>query len=317
MHSNGAVLVTGGAGFIGSHLVELLLDNGYRVRVLDNLSTGRRENLPLSRPALELVVGDIRDLGLVRSCLEGVGAIVHLAAVASVQASIDDPIATHQTNFDGTLNLLEAARAAKIGRFVYASSAAVYGDTALLPVSEETPTRPLSPYAADKLAGEHYLLHYVRKHGLSAVAFRFFNVYGPRQDPTSPYSGVISIFMDRLRSGNGVTIFGDGRQTRDFVYVGDLVEALRMALVRTDVSGEAVNLGTGRECSLLELLAVMERLAGRTIPIQHAAPRVGDIGRSCASIERVRRLFGWSAKTDLAQGLGALLRSQGIESSPP
>src|SRR3990167_2824984 len=186
------VLVTGGAGFIGSHLVEKLRASGDRVRVVDDLSTGKRDNLP-HHDALEFIQGDIRDAELVNRCVAEMDAVVHLAAVASVQASIDDPVRTHQVNFDGTLNLLEAAHHAGVKRFIYACSAAVYGDAASVPVPENVALNPLSPYAVDKLTGEYYLLHYHRKLGLAATSFRFFNIYGPRQDPSSPYSGVISI----------------------------------------------------------------------------------------------------------------------------
>lgn len=301
------VLVTGGAGFIGSHVCEKLLATGARVRVLDNFSTGKRSNLPAAGAAIELVQADVRDRGAVNDAVVSVDAIIHLAAVASVQASVDDPVGTHQTNFDGTLNLLEAARAHDVSRFLYASSAAVYGDTAVLPVGEDTASRPLSPYAADKLAGEHYLSHYARKHDLGATAFRFFNIYGPRQDPGSPYSGVISIFVDRLRSGGAVTIFGDGNQTRDFVYVGDLAALLVGALGRGDMAGEVFNVGTGSECSLLTLLAALEKLAGKRIEHTHAPARIGDIVRSCADVSRLRARFGTVPQTGIEEGLRQLL----------
>jgi UDP-glucose 4-epimerase len=210
------VLITGGAGFIGSHLVEQLLAAGNSVRVLDNLSTGKRSNLP-THSQLEFIQGDIRDRSLVLDSVRGVQAIVHLAAVASVQASVDDPTGTHETNFDGTLHLLEAARKEQIRRFLYASSAAVYGDNTRLPLVEDEILNPLSPYAADKLAGEYYLRFYHAKFGIETTAFRFFNIFGPRQDPSSPYSGVISIFVERVSQDEPVTLFGDGRQTRDFV----------------------------------------------------------------------------------------------------
>lgn len=300
------VLVTGGAGFIGSHVCEKLASRGAHMRVLDNLSTGKRGNLQ-TVGSVELIEGDIRDRSAVDACVAGVDAVIHLAAVASVQASVDDPIGTHQTNFDGTLNLLEAARLHGVTKFLYASSAAVYGDTTALPVHEEEALQPLSPYAADKLAGEHYLRHYVRKHGLAATAFRFFNIYGPRQDPGSPYSGVISIFVDRLRQGRPVTIFGDGRQTRDFVYVGDLAALLVNALDRDDLSGEVFNVGTGRECALLTLLDALEDAAGRRLERQHAPARVGDILRSCADVGRLRSAFGAVPATTIGTGLEQLL----------
>ena len=305
------VLITGGAGFIGSHLTDRLLAGGNEVRVLDNLSTGKRENLPLSDPGLEFIADDIGSLDAVRSCMRGVDAVVHLAAVASVQASIDDPIATHRTNFDGTLNLLEAARARAVKRFLYASSAAVYGDTSQLPVPETCSLQPLSPYAADKLAGEHYLHYYFRKHGLATTAFRFFNIYGPRQDPSSPYSGVISIFVDRVRAGSPVTVFGDGRQTRDFVFVGDLVAVLAGALERDGLEGKTVNVGTGVESSLLQLIEVLEDLVGRKVARNHRDARVGDILRSCADVTRLRECFGTVPSTPIRGGLRTLVPPPG------
>lgn len=305
------VLITGGAGFIGSHLVERVLAAGNSVRVLDNLSTGKRENLP-AHPQLEFVQGDICDRSLVVESVRGTDAIVHLAAIASVQASVDDPAGTHETNFDGTLSLLEAARGAGVNRFVYACSAAVYGDTEILPVSESVATNPLTPYAADKLAGEHYLGFYHRKFGIQTTAFRFFNIYGPRQDPSSPYSGVISIFVDRLRTGAPVVLFGDGHQTRDFVYVGDLATLLARSITESAAFGQVMNVGRGVECSLLELLAAMERLTGRKLERFHEAARVGDIVRSCANVERLRSLFGTVPQTSIDAGLQQLLISNQI-----
>jgi UDP-glucose 4-epimerase len=218
-------------------------------------------------------------------------AIVHLAAVASVQASVDDPTGTHETNFDGTLHLLEAARTEHIRRFLYASSAAVYGDNTRLPLVEEEILNPLSPYAADKLAGEYYLRFYHAKFGIETTAFRFFNIFGPRQDPSSPYSGVISIFIERVSRGEPVTIFGDGRQTRDFVYVGDLVKLLAQALSHTETAGQVINVGRGKQCSLLELLEALEKLTGKPVERRFAAARLGDIVHSCADISRLVRLL--------------------------
>jgi len=301
------VLITGGAGFIGSHLVEHMLDAGNAVRVLDNLSTGMRENLP-THSRLEFVQGDIRDRGLVFESARGMDAIVHLAAVASVQASVDDPSGTHATNFDGTLHLLEAARQEHIRRFLYASSAAVYGDNTRLPLVEEEILNPLSPYAVDKLAGEYYLRFYHAKFGIETTAFRFFNIFGPRQDPSSPYSGVISIFIERVSRGEPVTIFGDGRQTRDFVYVGDLVMLLMQTLVGAEAAGQVINVGRGIQCSLLELLEALEKLTGKPVERRFEAARLGDIVHSCANISRLNRLLGKTPETDIATGLGAILR---------
>lgn len=301
------VLVTGGAGFIGSHLCERLLAEGHEPRVLDNLSTGKRANLPSGK--IDFIEGDIRNRDQVNSAVAGCDAIVHLAAVASVQATIDDPVGTHGANFVGTLNLLEAARQSRVRRFLYASSAAVYGDSAALPVGEDEVLRPLSPYAADKLAGEHYLFFYARKHDLAATAFRFFNIYGPRQDPSSPYSGVISIFVDRAKMGEPVTLYGDGEQTRDFVYVADLAGILCRALSQPALNGQAVNVGRGTECSLLALLQELQRLYGRSIERRHEPARVGDIRRSCADVTKLRRFLGDVPKTALGTGLERLIAS--------
>lgn len=303
------ILVTGGAGFIGSHLVEILLVSGARVRVLDNLSTGKRGNLPHEHPYLEFVRGDIRDRKTVMDCVAGMDVVVHLAAVASVQASIDDPVDTHLTNFDGTLNLLEASRIHKVARFIYACSAAVYGDTVRFPVTEEASPNPLSPYAADKLAGEHYLLHYFKKHGLPGTSFRFFNIYGPRQDPSSPYSGVISIFVDRLRRGQPVTVYGDGTQTRDFVYVGDVANLLAQAATGCHGIGGVFNVGTGERHSLLQLLDFLEKLGGKKIERRFEPSRTGDIMHSCADVSLLRKEFGSVPATPFDQGLRKLLES--------
>lgn len=300
------ILVTGGAGFIGSHLIERLLDQGHPVRVLDNFSSGKRENLS-ALPQTEVIEGDVRDFQLVCDCVRNMDAIVHLAAVASVQASIDDPIDTHQTNFGGTLNLLEAARRNGVRRFIFASSAAVYGDCVAIPVSETEPPKPLSPYAADKLACEHYIHFYANKFGLIGTAFRFFNIYGPRQDPSSPYSGVISIFVAAARAGKPVTIYGDGRQTRDFVYVGDLARLLSDALQQTSLAHDRINVGTGRESNLLHLLGELETLLSRPISRNHVAPRVGDIVRSCADTTRLKQALGYVPSTGLHDGLRHLL----------
>lgn len=303
------VLITGAAGFIGSHLVERLLAQGHAVRVLDNLSTGKRANLP-STDNVEFLEGDIRHVPTVQSAVQGMDAIVHLAAVASVQASVDDPVGTHATNFDGTLHLLEAARHAGIRRFLYASSAAVYGDNESLPIREDVTPNPLTPYAADKLAGEYYLRFYAAKFGLDTTAFRFFNIFGPRQDPSSPYSGVISIFTDRLAKRQPVTIFGDGLQTRDFVYVGDLAALLADAIPSRASAGQVVNVGRGQQSSLLDLIAALEKISGKTLERNHAAARVGDIRHSCADTRRLQQLFGTVPKIDLATGLSSLLSAQ-------
>lgn len=304
------ILVTGGAGFIGSHLVDALLARGAQVRVLDNFSTGKLANLPVAHPRLEIQAGDIRHREEVAAALLGMEAVVHLAAVASVQASVEEPLATHEANFLGTLHLLEGCRAQRINRFIYASSAAVYGDTELLPVAESLPANPQTPYAADKLAGEFYLDFYRRNFALQPAIFRFFNIYGPRQDPSSPYSGVISIFTSRILAGQGLTIFGDGEQTRDFVFVTDLVAILVLALTAEEVAPGAVNVGTGVASSLRQLISALETIAGKKAQIDHAAARPGDIKNSCADIARLQTRFGYRPATAFSAGLQELMAFQ-------
>lgn len=305
------ITVTGGAGFIGSHLVDRLLEAGHHVVVLDDFSTGRRANLPGDHPRLRVIEGDAADPRAAAAATDGSKAVFQLAAVASVQASIEEPVHTHRANLIATLIMLEAASAAGATRFVYASSAAVYGDAAELPIGEDAPTHPLSPYAADKLAGEHYLAHYHRTGRVGGVAFRFFNVYGPRQDPKSPYSGVISIFLERARAGEPIVVHGEGDQTRDFVFVQDVVDQLVGALDHTTGAElEVLNIGTGRAVSLLELAAELETLLG-PIAIRHGPARAGDIRHSLADITRLRaRCAALGLKppsTTLRAGLASML----------
>ncbi|WP_028238736.1 NAD-dependent epimerase/dehydratase family protein [Stutzerimonas azotifigens] len=303
------ILITGGAGFIGSHLAEALLARGERVRVLDNLSTGKRANLPDSE-RLEIVEGDVGDLAQVQRAVAGCRAVAHLAAVASVQASVEDPLGTHRSNLIGTLNLCEAMRQAGVRRVVFASSAAVYGNHGEgRAIDEDTPKAPLTPYAADKLASEHYLDFYRRQHGLEPAIFRFFNIYGPRQDPSSPYSGVISIFAERARLGLPITVFGDGEQTRDFFYVKDLVALLLQALDTSEPGSEPVNVGLDRATSLNELLATLGDLLGGLPPVSHGPARAGDIRHSRADNRRLLARYRASSVTSLRDGLAALLEA--------
>ncbi|MBO3275272.1 NAD-dependent epimerase/dehydratase family protein [Pseudomonas schmalbachii] len=299
------ILITGGAGFIGSHLADALLAQGFKVRVLDNLSTGKRENLPA---AVELLEGDVADAARLREAVKGCQAVAHLAAVASVQASVDDPVATHQSNFIGTLNLCEAMREEGIQRVLFASSAAVYGQNGQgAAIDEDTPKAPLTPYASDKLSSEHYLDFYRRQHGLEPAIFRFFNVYGPRQDPSSPYSGVISIFTQRAQNGLPITVFGDGEQTRDFIYVGDLVKLLVQALTASQVADGAVNVGLNRTTSLNQLLASVSELLGGLPPVTYADARPGDIRHSRANNARLLAHYRLDEPTALTTGLARLL----------
>jgi len=302
------ILITGGAGFIGSHLCDALLEKGHAVRVLDDLSTGKRANLQLDNPRLQLIEGDVADAALVAKAAEGCRAVVHLAAVASVQASVEDPVRTHRSNFIGTLNVCEAMRLAGIKRVLFASSAAVYGNNGEgLSIAEDTAKAPLTPYASDKLASEHYLDFYRRQHGLEPVVFRFFNIFGPRQDPSSPYSGVISIFCERALSGTPIAVFGDGEQTRDFLYVGDLVSVMVQALEMPQVEEGAVNIGLNQATSLNQLLAALRTVLGDLPTVSYGPARSGDIRHSRADNGRLLARFEFPEATPLAVGLARLL----------
>ncbi|AEF20652.1 NAD-dependent epimerase/dehydratase family protein [Pseudomonas fulva] len=308
--SDQPVLVTGGAGFIGSNLVDALLARGHSVRVLDNLSMGKLSNLPVGDARLTFIEGDVADAALVSRAVAGCSAVVHLAAVASVQASVDDPVSTHQSNFIGTLNICEAMREHGVRRVVFASSAAVYGNNGEgVAIDEDTAKVPLTPYASDKLASEHYLEFYARQHGLEPAIFRFFNVFGPRQDPSSPYSGVISIFTQRAQQGLPISVFGDGEQTRDFFYVADLVELLLQALDAGQAPAGAVNVGWNQAVSLKELLAQIGDLLGGLPEVTHLDARAGDIRHSRADNGRLAREYQLPMQTSLRDGLAALLNS--------
>ena len=304
------VVVTGGAGFIGSNLVDVLLDSGYEIVVLDNFSTGKKENLPESHAKLSIVSGDVCDRALMQNVLKGADAVVHLAAVASVQQSVEDPEGTHNANFIGTLNVLEAAKANNVKRIVFASSAAIYGDTEILPITEATHANPLTPYASDKFSSENYLNFYGRETGIETITFRFFNIFGPRQDPSSPYSGVISIFSDRAETKSKILVYGDGEQTRDFVFVADLAAILRSALEITALPSGAVNVGSGATVSLNELLALIGDLTGNSLEVEYTPPRAGDIRHSLANIERLNKYFPNRNRTEFKAGLKILLESK-------
>jgi UDP-glucose 4-epimerase len=301
-------LVTGGAGFIGSHLVDGLLADGLEVRVLDDLSTGHLENLP-AHAGLRMIEGDVADFDRVRQAADGCDWIFHQAAIASVPRTIDDPVASQRVNYAGTVNVLEAARRAGTRRVMFAASAAAYGDLPDLPKSETMAVKPLSPYAVDKLASEYACRVYHRIHGLDTVCLRYFNVYGPRQDPSSPYSGVISRFADRLLGGEAPTIFGDGEQTRDFVYVADVVEANLRAATRDSVPGTVINVATGTAVSLNELYRQMCRIVGSDRAAEYGPPRAGDIRHSVADVSLAAKVLGWAPQTPLDDGLTALLDS--------
>ncbi|MEZ4366477.1 MAG: RsmE family RNA methyltransferase [Kofleriaceae bacterium] len=313
------VVVTGGAGFIGSHTVDRLLDGGARVVVLDDLSTGSRRNLArwAGDDRLELVVVDVSHgifaaLEPVTRRHGPVERIVHLAAQVSVVHSVANPLTDLQINYGGTLHVLEYARATGVRKVTLASSAAVYGDVAAFPVREDAPRRPLSPYGIHKHASEQALQYYSVVHGVPTTALRFFNVYGPRQDPSSPYSGVISIFADRARSGRGLTIFGDGSQTRDFVYVGDVARAICAATLSDGVDGAVFNVGTGRELTVRALAEQVVATCGGGATITHAPARAGEIARSVADVAAARQALGFVAETEFADGLRATLASAGV-----
>ncbi|MCU1736963.1 MULTISPECIES: NAD-dependent epimerase/dehydratase family protein [unclassified Pseudomonas] len=302
------ILITGGAGFIGSNLAEALLAQGYSLRILDDLSSGKRSNLALDNPRVELIEGDVADAALVAQVMRGCQAVVHLAAVASVQASVEDPVRTHQSNFIGTLNVCEAMRQTGVKRVLFASSAAVYGNNGEgESIVEDTAKSPLTPYASDKLASEQYLDFYRRQHGLEPVIFRFFNVFGPRQDPSSPYSGVISIFCERALKGLPITIFGDGEQTRDFIYVGDLVQILLQALKAPQVQDGAINVGLNRATTLKQMLTALGEVVGALPPVTYAPARSGDIRHSRANNQRMLERFVLAEPTPMSLGLARLL----------
>jgi len=300
------VLVTGGAGFIGSHSVEALLAAGAHVVVLDDFSTGKRGNLPSEHPRLEVRTGDIRDAGAVAAALQGATHVLHLAAQVSVRASVDDPVDSSTRNVSGFLTVIDGARRAGVKRVVYASSAAVYGVPAQLPLDEAAPCLPLSPYGLEKLVDDQYAALFSTLYGRSLLGLRYFNVYGPRQDPASPYAGVISRFAAQLAAGAPLTVFGDGQQTRDFVFVKDVARA-NVAALQCDHGG-VVNVGTGERVSLLELIAALGRCAGRTPQVRFDPPAPGDIRDSAMTPARMREVLGFVPSTTLDEGLNALLR---------
>jgi UDP-glucose 4-epimerase len=303
------VLVTGGAGFIGSHLVERLLAEGHTVRVLDNFSSGRRENLAFAKPGapLEAIEGDIRDARAVAEAVAGMDGVFHEAALVSVPRSVEDPEISCDINAHGTARVFDAARRAGVRRIVFASSAAVYGDTATLPVSEREPVRPLSPYGLDKLYAEQLAAIHHALYGLEAVPLRYFNVFGPRQDPSSAYSGVISIFVTRLLEAAPITIHGDGEQTRDFVYVADVVDANMRAMFAPYPGPSPLNVAGGGRTSLNALAAMLGEIVGAAPVISHAAARAGDIRHSGADISAIRTALGYAPRWTTRAGLEALV----------
>ncbi|VVC83829.1 NAD-dependent epimerase/dehydratase family protein [Sideroxydans sp. CL21] len=298
------VLVTGGAGFIGSHSVEALLADGAQVSVLDNFTSGKRTNLP-QHPNLKVINGDIRDTSAVDLALVGISHVLHLAAQVSVPASVTDPLGSSQHNISGFLKVLDGARRAKVSRFVYASSAAVYGAPEHLPLDETSPVAPLSPYGLEKSINDQYAALYHTLYSLSSLGLRYFNVYGPRQDPSSAYAGVISRFASAMTKGDPLRVYGDGGQTRDFIFVKD-VARLNVNALKSTATGVS-NIATGHSVTLLELIDALAKCAARTPVIEHAPPAMGDIRHSSASPRKMLELLDPPAMTPLAEGLKQLL----------
>jgi UDP-glucose 4-epimerase len=304
-----SALVTGGAGFIGSHLVDGLLAAGWRVRVLDDFSSGREENLAHLNGSAELLRGDLRDGALLGRALAGVEVVFHQGAVPSVPRSVAEPERTHAVNATGTLGVLEASRKAGVRRVVFASSSSAYGDTPQLPKVETMPPCPLSPYALQKYAAERYCQLYHRLYGLETVALRYFNVYGPRQDPASEYAAVIPRFVTACLAGRAPVVFGDGEQTRDFTFVADAVAANLLAADAPSAPGEVVNVAGGRRVSLNQLLAEIRSLTGATLAARHEPARAGDVRDSLADLGRARELLGYAPRVDLRAGLAKTIQS--------
>lgn len=295
-------LVTGGAGFVGSHLVERLLAEGCAVRVLDDLSAGHLENLPTAA-ALELLEGDVRDADILRRALADVEVVFHQAAVASVPRSVEDPLGTESVNTGGTLAVLEAARRAGTRRLVFAGSCAVYGDDAEMARRESLPVQPVSPYALQKHAGEAWCRLYRDLYGLETVVLRYFNIYGPRQDPASDYAAAIPLFVSAALEGRPITVFGDGEQTRDFVYAADVAEANWRAACIDDAAGDTLNIAGGRAVTVNELIRALRCCLGTDIPVRYGPPRPGDIRHSRADVSRAKSVLGFEAETPLEDGL--------------
>jgi nucleoside-diphosphate-sugar epimerase len=302
------ILVTGGAGFIGSHLVCWLIEQGHDVRILDNLSSGRTTLPGTSLEAVMFLEGDILDFNTVLSASRGVDLVFHLAAQVSVIDSIEDPLHTQAVNATGTMHVLEAARQAQVRRVVQASSCAVYGNTELLPISETVAPAPLSPYAITKLAAEHMGQLYTNLYDIETVALRLFNVYGPRQDPASPYAAVIPRFIDILHSGKQPVIYGDGHQSRDFVFVGDIVRALWTAATAANMAGAVCNVGTGRAWSILDLTRMLGDVLGMAVQPAFMPERSGEVRHSCADVSRFEAQSGFKAQTTLPEGLALTVK---------
>ena len=296
-------LVTGGAGFIGSNTVDELVRRGHEVVVLDDLSSGKRENLSAVQTKVEFLQDSVTDLDKLHQACRGVDYVLHLGARTSVPRSVKDPLETNRVNVDGTLNVLVAARDAKVKRVVFAGSSSVYGETPTLPKREDMPGAPISPYGLSKLAGEIYGQVFHRCYGLEFVSLRYFNIFGPRQDPGSPYSGVLSLFNAAVLNGTEPNVFGDGEQSRDFTYVGNAVEANLLACEAKGAPGLAINIGTGSRYTLNQTLALLEKITGRPAKAKYGPPREGDIHDSQADITRAKEVLGYNPRIGFEEGL--------------
>ncbi len=296
-------LVTGGAGFIGSHLAQALLERGESVRVVDSFITGNRRNLEEVLGAVELVEGDLADPDVARQAVAGADYVLHQAAIPSVPRSVADPLTSHRANVDATLQLLLAARDSGVKRIVYAGSSSAYGDAPTLPKREDMPAAPLSPYALQKLIGEQYMQMFTALYGLETVTIRYFNVFGPRQDPSSPYSGVIALFATTLLAGKPVTIVGDGEQTRDFTYISNIVDGVLRAVTAPEASGEVINVATSQQISINDLATTLGAVIGTSLPPVHTEARAGDVRHSLADISKAKRLLGYEPEVGLEEGL--------------
>jgi len=296
-------LVTGGAGFIGSHLCEELVRRGERVRVVDSLVTGKRQNLA-HLPQVEFVEGDLADIDVARRAMRDIEYVLHQAAIPSVPRSVEDPVTSNRANIDASLNVLVAARDAGVRRLVYAGSSSAYGNSVTLPKDETMPTAPLSPYALQKLVVEQYCQLFTTLYGFETVTIRYFNVFGPRQDPSSPYSGVISLFISALCDGRQPTIYGDGEHTRDFTFVANVVDGVLRACHAPNVKGEVINVATGGRISLNQLFETVKRQVGSHVQPMYSDPRAGDVRDSQADIGKAQRLLGYSPIVSFEEGLG-------------
>jgi nucleoside-diphosphate-sugar epimerase len=304
MSLSGILVVTGGAGFIGSHIAETVAGNGGKVRIIDDLSTGHRENVEELSGNIEFIEGSVADLELINRALKDAEVVFHEAAIPSVPRSVENPEQSHLASVDGTFNLLQAARQQNVRRVVYAASSSAYGDQPTLPKVEDMAPDPLSPYAVAKLVGEYYCQVFTRVYGLETISLRYFNVFGPRQDPGSQYSGVVSRFISALCSDEQPVIFGDGEQSRDFTYIDNVVAANLKAATTTKGVGNVINVATGERITLNQLLAELKDLIGKPqVEVDYREPRVGDVRHSLADISRARELLGYEPNVGLREGL--------------